>query len=432
MSFHSLTFAEAIPAIKMVLKEKLPVLIRGPHGIGKSAVVYQTAAELGLKVVERRASQMTEGDLLGMPSATPEIVGDFQATKFNPPAWFLECCIEPRLLFLDEVDRATREVRQGLFELNDSRKLAGYSLHEDTVVVAAVNGGASGHQYQVNDMDPAELDRYAVYDVKADFTLWKIWAMTVGINPLIVGFVESNQPYFTHLGDLQPNETYPSPRSWERLSKILGHNTKKAELEPIRGTILTLTSGLVGLPAAGAFMKYLDSQKADISLKDAMNSVVKFEEYLNSLKTSDRFIKAASIIQDLEHQPWLEEYIDEKKKNKEGFIEASTFFLALEKLMTENKDLYIMFLASMLRGIQKNVLETLNNSSLTKEKKEEKFETILLRLKLMFSKGMTPVQWKDKKTVRETVYSKEHPICQQLVAMIENNPEIVDKMNDTK
>jgi hypothetical protein len=34
-------------------------------------------------------------------------------------------------LFLDEVDRATLEVRQGIFELTDSRKLNGHYLHED-------------------------------------------------------------------------------------------------------------------------------------------------------------------------------------------------------------------------------------------------------------------------------------------------------------
>ena len=39
-----------------------PVMIRGRHGIGKSQVVYQLAEKLGMKVVERRASQMTEGD----------------------------------------------------------------------------------------------------------------------------------------------------------------------------------------------------------------------------------------------------------------------------------------------------------------------------------------------------------------------------------
>ena len=53
--------------INPIVNARFPILIRGRHGIGKSELVYQKAKELGLPVVERRASQMTEGDLLGLP-----------------------------------------------------------------------------------------------------------------------------------------------------------------------------------------------------------------------------------------------------------------------------------------------------------------------------------------------------------------------------
>ena len=45
-----------------------PILIRGRHGVGKSQTVYQFADSLGLPVIERHASQMTEGDLLDCPT----------------------------------------------------------------------------------------------------------------------------------------------------------------------------------------------------------------------------------------------------------------------------------------------------------------------------------------------------------------------------
>ncbi len=40
--------------ISYIVSAKFPVLIRGRHGIGKSELVYQTAKDLGLPVVERR------------------------------------------------------------------------------------------------------------------------------------------------------------------------------------------------------------------------------------------------------------------------------------------------------------------------------------------------------------------------------------------
>ena len=86
-----------------VLADKKPVLIRGRHGIGKSCVVYQTAEGLGLPVVERRASQMTEGDLMGLPSV------DGNSTKWNAPDWFKNACDNAVVLFLDEVDCASME-----------------------------------------------------------------------------------------------------------------------------------------------------------------------------------------------------------------------------------------------------------------------------------------------------------------------------------
>ena len=152
MSVDFKTFTKLAPAVSAA---GLPVILRGRHGVGKSQVVYQIAKDLELPVVERRASQMTEGDLVGLPSV------DGDRTSFNPPDWFKVACEKPVLLFLDEVDRAVLEVRQGIFELTDSRKLNGHHLHSETVVFAAVNGGEHGEQYQVNEMDPAELDRWS-------------------------------------------------------------------------------------------------------------------------------------------------------------------------------------------------------------------------------------------------------------------------------
>ena len=69
-------FATFLSVVPHILDAKLPVLLRGRHGVGKSEVVYQTAAVRGLPVVERRASQMTEGDLLVCPTPqTPILTG---------------------------------------------------------------------------------------------------------------------------------------------------------------------------------------------------------------------------------------------------------------------------------------------------------------------------------------------------------------------
>ena len=85
MAFDFATFLSTVPAI---LDARLPVLVRGRHGVGKSEVVYMIAKQRGLPVVERRASQMTEGDLLGLPD-TADLSDGRKATTWNAPDWLV-------------------------------------------------------------------------------------------------------------------------------------------------------------------------------------------------------------------------------------------------------------------------------------------------------------------------------------------------------
>ncbi len=206
MSFDFATFLATVPSI---LDARLPVLVRGRHGVGKSEVVYSIAKQRGLPVVERRASQMTEGDLLGLPDTT-DLSDGRKATTWNAPDWLVTACTEPVVLFLDEVDRATMEVRQGLFELTDSRKINGWHLHPETLIVAAVNGGEHGSQYQVGEMDPAELDRWTVFDVEPSVEDWLGWS-SGKVDSVLWDFINGNRQHLEH-PDYEPNKVYPSRR----------------------------------------------------------------------------------------------------------------------------------------------------------------------------------------------------------------------------
>ena len=258
MAVDFATFSQIVHHVTNVRK---PVLLRGRHGIGKSTGVYQYAAKIGLPVVERRASQMTEGDLVGLPS----VEGD--STSFNPPDWFKRACDEPVVLFLDEVDRATLEVRQGIFELTDSRKLNGHHLHVDTLVFAAVNGGESGEQYQVGEMDPAELDRWTVFDLEPSVEDWLTWASDNNIDSAVWDFINHNRQHLEHSDDFEPNKVYPSRRSWERLNDCL---TKANLLEEASVTLFNLTAAFVGFEAAVAFNDFIANYDRQVSVEDIL------------------------------------------------------------------------------------------------------------------------------------------------------------------
>jgi alkaline phosphatase D len=254
-------FKTFISVAPHVLAVKKPILLRGRHGVGKSQIVYQVADGLNLPVIERRASQMTEGDLVGLPS----IDGD--STTFNPPDWFKYCCDNPCVLFLDEVDRATVEVRQGFFELTDSRKLNGCVLHRDTLIIAAVNGGEHGEQYQVGEMDPAELDRWTVFDVEPTMEDWLDWAKP-NVDALVWDFINNNRAHLEHTGDFEPNKVYPSRRSWDRFNEcvVAADLVKSPKIHLM--TLFNLASSFVGFEAAVSFRDFAQNYSSMVTPED--------------------------------------------------------------------------------------------------------------------------------------------------------------------
>jgi len=173
------------------------------------------------------------------------------------------------VLFLDEVDRATPEVRQGIFELTDSRKLAGFTLHPETLIFAAVNGGEHGEQYQVGEMDPAELDRWTVFDVEPTVEDWLGWAKD-NVHEVIWDFINQNHQHLEHSDDFEPNKVYPSRRSWDRLSECLSGASLLDEGGDL-GVVYNLTNAFVGFEAAVSFRDFVENYERQVTVEDILD-----------------------------------------------------------------------------------------------------------------------------------------------------------------
>lgn len=254
-----------------------PILLRGPHGVGKSEVVYQLAKPFakalglidkypqGLPVVERRLSQCPDaGDLTGLPEIRDGV------THLNPMDWFNRICLEPCLFFADEIDRAMPDVRQAFFEITDSRKVAGRLLHKDTIIVGAINGGTeNANNYQVGEMDPAELDRWVVFDVSPTVSEWLEYANAQRVNPMITEFIQSANEHLEHDGEnFIPGKIYPSRRSWFRLNEVL----EEKDLEEAKSYLPTLLNAYVGQEASLAFYEFVRQYSKEVSIEDVITN----------------------------------------------------------------------------------------------------------------------------------------------------------------
>jgi hypothetical protein len=289
----AITFANLFSMIPALLSgdesNLYSVLIRGRHGIGKSWIAYLSASNLtwdiealktrairagagetSLPVIEQRASQMTEGDLLGLPSPEMVRVNGQLAANLRPFAWLIKACTEPVVLFLDEIDRGTTEVRQGFFQLGDSRQINGWKLHPGTVVFGAVNGGVHAAQYQVADMDPAELDRWVTFDVEPSVEDWLNWAKGE-VHPILWDFINQNHDHLEHKGEFEPGTVYPSRRSWHRLSNTLAKVNMLDDEQANLGLLFNLSHGFVGFEAAVCFRDFVENFERQVTIEDILD-----------------------------------------------------------------------------------------------------------------------------------------------------------------
>ncbi|MDA1277740.1 MAG: MoxR family ATPase [Verrucomicrobia bacterium] len=132
------------------------VLIEGPHGAGKTALVRSVAdvAQLDLKYFS--ASTLDPfADLVGIP--VPLLEGESRRVVFLRP----EAVNQAQLLFFDELNRAHPRVLNAVFELIQFRSINGELLNRLHSVVAAINPANAG--YQVQELDPGLVDRFHLY-----------------------------------------------------------------------------------------------------------------------------------------------------------------------------------------------------------------------------------------------------------------------------
>jgi hypothetical protein len=239
------------------LSAQISVLLRGETGIGKSYIVKGLGKSLGMKVIDRRLSQMTEGDLLGLPSIVDG------TTQWNPPDWFHEACEHGVILFLDEMNRATREVQQGAFQLVLDRELNGHKLHPDTRVYAAVNVGG---KYSVTDMDAALLRRFFVVDLQPDVADWLAYARAEGISDLVVAFVAANESMLDPAAKSSPGSVQPTRASWERFDLEIRANDIAEK--PGDQLYFNLAKGFLGAEVASCLVQYGKTHKFQVSGED--------------------------------------------------------------------------------------------------------------------------------------------------------------------
>jgi hypothetical protein len=148
-------------------------------------------------------------------------------------------------------------------------------LHPQTRIFAAVNGGehSGASSYQVGEMDPAELDRWTVFDVEPTVSDWLGWAKDK-VDGLVWDFVNQNHGHLEHVpdaGGYEPNKVYPSRRSWVRFSDTVGNANLLAEPKQNLASIYNLAAAFIGFEAAVSFRDFAENYERMVTIEDIID-----------------------------------------------------------------------------------------------------------------------------------------------------------------
>jgi MoxR-like ATPase len=123
-------------ALAIAVAARVPVLLWGGAGLGKSSAVREMAAGAGLLCETVIASIREPSDFAGLPV----VAEDGKAVSFAPPSWAQRLSSAGGgILFLDEISTAPPAVQAALLRVVLERTVGDLSLPDDVSVVAAAN-----------------------------------------------------------------------------------------------------------------------------------------------------------------------------------------------------------------------------------------------------------------------------------------------------
>ncbi len=274
---------------KRVLRE-LPfnqsIMLMAKHGVGKSSVIRQITEEMGIGFHDVRLSQCEVGDIKGLPFLDETTL----TTKFLKPYWWPRDPNSKGFLLFDELNRATKDVLQAVFEICLDRRLDGEKLPDGWRVVAAVN--ASEH-YDVVEFDPALLDRWFCIDFDPSAKEWIKWAISHGIHPAIVDYISQNEEMLDPpLGAMEVGKVYQSRRSWERFHEAC--QSLGLWDQPEEGMLTAVAKGWLGSTASITFPKFLLNDFARLKPDDVLDELDKVRHKVEAALSDIESIAALS------------------------------------------------------------------------------------------------------------------------------------------
>lgn len=253
---------QASDLVAKFLAARIPMLLTGAPGVGKSSIVESAAKAAGYDVILSHPVVSDPTDAKGLPwpgkdgeSATFLPFGDLakaiKATK--PTVWFL-----------DDLGQASPAVQAGYMQLLLARQVNGHKLPDCVTFVAATNRRTD--RAGVTGILAPVLSRFgAVIGIQPTVDDWCEWAMGANMPPELVSFIRF-RPELLHVFEakrVDDMENFPCPRTWEYAGKAIQMGLPD-DLE------FAALAGAVGEGAAIEFKAFLSMVRSKLPNPDSI------------------------------------------------------------------------------------------------------------------------------------------------------------------
>ena len=205
-----------------------PILLMGPPGIGKTAIMEQVARECGISLISYTITHHTRQSAIGLPFISRKEYGgeEHAVTEYTMSEIVASVYdqieisgISEGILFLDEINCVSETLAPTMLQFLQYKMFGNHRVPEGFIIVTA--GNPPQYNKSVRDFDIVTLDRVKRIDIEEDFTVWKEYAYRAGIHGAILSYLEIRRKDFYSVKTQIDGRQFVTARGWEDLSRIL-------------------------------------------------------------------------------------------------------------------------------------------------------------------------------------------------------------------
>ena len=210
-----------------VLRQR-PILLMGPPGIGKTAVVEQAARECGLGCISYTITHHTRQSAIGLPEISHRVYNDRKVTVTDYTMSEIVASVydymeatgkKEGILFIDEINCVSETLAPAMLALLQNKTFGSHKIPEGWILVAA--GNPPQYNKSVREFDIVTLDRVRKIEIEPDCRAWLSYARANHVHRAVTSYLEMKKQNFYLVENSADGKFFVTARGWEDLSRLL-------------------------------------------------------------------------------------------------------------------------------------------------------------------------------------------------------------------